>query len=273
MTANSGDLLETMARLGYGARGLVYVMVGWLAALAAFGSGGQVTGSKGALQSFLSEPWGWVWLGVVGLGLLFFAFWRILEATTDADRGDQSGSKPIGTRMIRGVSALLYLGLAAWAISAAFGFASSSGNGDSGAKGWTAWLLGQPFGPWLVMILGAVIGAVGIYFFWKGVKGDFGEDLDKDLPQEPSAWLGTLGTVGYIARGIVFVLIGIFLIVAGYQSDPSEAEGLGGALRSLQQQPYGWILLGLTALGLAAFGAFNIAQGVCGRIQVPDAAE
>lgn len=263
--AKTRDWLETLARLGYAARGLVYIMVGGLAAIAAIGSGGAVTGSKGALQSFMGEPLGWVFLGLVGFGLLLFALWRILQATTDADCGDMSGSKAITKRVTAIVSGIVYLGLAWWAVSLAFGFASSGGGGDSGAKGWTAWLLSQPFGAWLVAAAGIVIAGAGIRFAWLA----FTEDFSEDLRGEPSPWLGTLGTVGFAARGVVFVLIGIFLIVAGYQSDPSDAEGLGGALRSLQQQPYGWILLGVTALGLVAFGAFNLARGMYGKIYMP----
>ncbi|MFD0986569.1 DUF1206 domain-containing protein [Methyloligella solikamskensis] len=263
--AKPSNMLETMARLGYSARGLTYLMVGGLAALAAMGSGGDVTGSKGALQSFLSQPMGWVFLGIVGVGLLFFAAWRILQATTDADCGDMSGSKAVTKRAICVVSGLVYFGLGWWAITLALGFASG-GSGDSGAKGWTAWLLSQPFGPWLVAAAGITIAGVGVRYAWKA----FNEDFSEDLRGEPSAWLGTLGTVGYAARSIVFVLIGIFLMVAGYQSDPSNAEGLGGALRSLQEQPYGWILLGLTALGLAAFGAFNLSRGIYGKIHMSE---
>ncbi|ODA67702.1 hypothetical protein A7A08_01737 [Methyloligella halotolerans] len=263
--AKPSNLLETMARVGYSARGLVYMMVGGLAALAAIGSGGDVTGSKGAMQSFLSQPMGWILLGLIALGLLFFAIWRILQATTDADCGDISGSKAVTKRAICVVSGIVYFGLAWWAGKLALGFASS-GSGDSGAKGWTAWLLSQPFGAWLVAAGGLIIAGVGLRFAWKA----FTEDFSEGLRGEPSEWLGTLGTVGYAARGIVFVMIGIFLIVAGYQSDPSNAEGLGGALRSLQEQPYGWILLGLTALGLAAFGAFNLSRGIYGKIRMPD---
>lgn len=266
MGAKTRDWLETLARLGYAARGLVYIMVGGLAAIAAIGSGGSVTGSKGALQTFMGEPLGWVFLGLLGLGLLLFALWRLLQATTDADCGSNSGSKKVVRRITAAVSGIVYLGLAWWAVSLALGFASSGGGDGSGAKGWTAWLLSQPFGAWLVAAAGIAIAGAGIRFAWKA----FTEDFSEDLRGEPSSWLGTLGTVGFAARGVVFVLIGIFLIVAGYQSDPSNAEGLGGALRSLQEQPYGWILLGLTALGLVAFGAFNFARGIYGKIHMPD---
>jgi len=87
----NSQAIELLARFGYGARGLVYLMVGFLAILAALGGSGQVTGSKGALFTFLSQPLGWIWLGLIGFGLLCFAIWRSLQAVTDADCGIISG--------------------------------------------------------------------------------------------------------------------------------------------------------------------------------------
>jgi hypothetical protein len=256
--------VEWLARLGHGARGLVYLMVGGLAALAALGTGGQVSGSKGALRTFLSEPLGWVWVALIGLGLLFFALWRVLQATTDADCGDTSQSKSVGARIVYGVSALIYLGLAWWAVNVALGWAG--GGGDDGAKGWTAWLMSQPFGAWLVMAAGIAIAVAGFFFYWKAWSEDFSDGL---VGTDADHWLGLMGRCGFAARGLVFNIIGVLLIIAGLQSDPSQAEGLGGALRQLQTQAFGWIFLGLTAAGLAAFGIYNLAQAAYGQIQAP----
>jgi len=66
--------------------------------------------------------------------------------------------------------------------------------------------------------------------------------------------------VGYVARGVVFALIGVFLVRAAWDYDPKEAVGFDGALAKLQQAPYGPLLLGLTAAGLVAFGLFCLVQ-------------
>ena len=256
--------VEWLARLGYGARGLVYLMVGGLAALAALGTGGQVSGSKGALRTFLSEPLGWVWLALIGLGLLFFALWRVLQATTDADCGEKSEAKSVGARLNYGVSALIYLGLASWAVNSALGWAG--GGGDDGAKSWTAWLMTQPFGSWLVMAVGIAIIGAGFLFYWKAWSEDFSDDL---VGTDADHWLGLMGRWGFAARGLVFNTIGVLLIIAALHFDPSQAKGLGGALRQLQTEALGWILLGVTAAGLAAFGVYNLAQAAYGRIQAP----
>src|SRR5919107_3708466 len=107
--------IETLARLGYGARGVVYGLVGALALLAAIGSGGQTGGSRSALQTLLSQPFGKVWLVLIALGLFGFCAWRILEALTDADhRGsDMKGWSIRGAHLISGA---IYAGLAISAI-------------------------------------------------------------------------------------------------------------------------------------------------------------
>ncbi len=263
MEPKTRQTIAILARFGYGARGLVYLMIGVLAALAAIDSGGQVAGSKGTLLTFLSAPSGWVWLALMGLGLLCFSLWRVFQGVTDADYGERPESKEIWARIAHLVSALLYFGTAWWAITVALGFATRGP--DGGPQDWTAWLLGQPFGAWLVAGAGLGMVCLGLYLLLEAWREDFGEDFAGDAQR----WLGALGKWGHAARAVVFVLIGLFLILAGWQSDPSEAEGLGGALRRLQQQPYGWILLALTAAGLSAFGAFNLARGVWGHVYVP----
>jgi len=123
----------------------------------------------------------------------------------------------------------------------------------------------QTFRAWLVIAVGLAIASYGLRFYWKALKEAFSEDFEG----RSNDWLHAIGIVGHIARGLLFNLIGLFLITAGWQSDPSEAGGLRSALTSLQQTPYGWILLGLAAAGLAAYGVFNLARAFYGRIHMP----
>jgi len=255
-------LVEWAARLGYASRGLVYVLLGGLAVLAAFGAGGDTSGKQGVLVTVLTQPLGWIWLSLIALGLGFFAAWRLMESITDADsRG--TNPKGIAVRATHFGSGLLYLGLSAFAVSLALGWAASGEDGQT-AKDWTAWLMSKPFGSWLVMLAGLGFAGAGLGFLWKGWRGKFQKLAARSMPA-----IVNMGRMGYAARGIVYLLIGGFLILAGWHNNPQEAQGLGGALSSLQHWHYGWMLLGLTALGLVAYGAFGIAEAVYRRIDPP----
>jgi len=258
--------VEVLARLGYGARGIVYGLVGGLALLAAIGSGGQTGGSRSALQTLLAQPFGRLWLALIALGLFGFCAWRVVEALTDADhRGsDMKGWSIRGAHLI---GAAIYGGLAVSALSLALGRGSGGGD-DQAAQDWTAWLMSKPFGLWLVGLVGLAIAATGLGFAWKAWHGDVAARLS--LPADKREWIVFLGRMGFAARGVVFILIGGFLVLAALHASSSEAHGLGGALHALQQQPYGWVLLALTACGLFAFGLFGLVQARYRHIDAPD---
>jgi len=258
--------VETLARLGYGARGLVYGLVGALALLAAIGSGGRTDGSRGALQTVLAQPFGRFWLTLIALGLFGFCAWRILEALTDADRRG-SDMKGWGVRAAHLISGFIYAGLALSALNLALGHGSGGGE-DQAAQDWTAWLMGQPFGRWLVGLVGLAIIGSGLAFLAKAWRGNVAERLQ--LPADKQTWVCSVGRLGFAARGVVFVLIGGFVALAALHASSSEVHGLGGALQTLQQQPYGWVLLALTALGLFAFGLFGLVQARYRHIDPPD---
>lgn len=264
----SRNRLEQFARLGYAARGAVSLIVGGLALLAAFGRGGEATGSKGALQALMAQPLGEILLAVVALGLFGFALWRALQALLDAD-GEGRSAKALAVRLGRALSSVTYVSLCIFALGLIFA-TGRGGDEDQSAQDWTAWLLAQPFGRWLVAAAGlAIIGAA----MGMAVKA-WTASFRRHLACGPAAsWVIPLGRAGFAARAVVFLVVGGFLLVAAWQTDPSEARGLGGALQALQQQPYGRALFGLVALGLAAFGAFNFAQARFRRIATPEAGE
>jgi uncharacterized protein DUF1206 len=262
----SHNPVEALARFGYGARGVVYGLVGALALLAAFGSGGQAGGSRSALQTLLSQPFGKFWLILIALGLFGFCAWRVLEALTDADRRG-SDMKGWGIRGAHLISGVIYAGLALSTLKLALGRGSGGGE-DQAAQDWTAWLMSQPFGQWLVGLIGLAIAGTGLAFVAKAWRGNVAERLS--LPADKHDWICTLGRMGFAARGIVFLIIGGFLGLAALHASSAEVHGLGGALQTLQHQPYGWILLALTALGLFAFGLFGLVQARYRHIDAPD---
>src|SRR4051812_10915347 len=257
---HKASALEAVARIGYTARGVVYLLIGFFAFLAATG-GGRPVDTKGGLESLLSQPLGGALLVGVAAGLLCFAGWGIVQAFFDAD-GHGNSLSGLARRTIYAGNAIFYIGLAIWAASLIFALRSGS-DSDERARDWTAWLMAQPFGKWLVAVAGIAVAAAGVGIATKGLRGHFEQLLQLD--DNTKLWLSPLARYGHFARGAVFVMIGLFLIAAAVHANPSEAKGLGGALRLLQQQPYGWLLLAITAAGFLAFGVFEMVQAAYRR--------
>lgn len=259
------NTIERIARFGYGARGIVYVVVGALALLAAIGQGGRAGDSKDALRAVLAGPFGAVVVGLIALGLAGFALWRFVEGVTDADRRGTS-AKGLAVRGAHLISAAIYIGLAVSAASLSLGLGMSGGDGMHDG---TAWLLSKPFGRWLVALGGFCVIGGGFGFLGKAWRGDVTDRLALDA-EARERWAGPVGRFGYAARGIAFLIIGGFLVAAAWHQRSSDAKGLTEAFALLRAQPYGWILLGLVAAGHAAFGAFGLIQARYRHIDAPD---
>jgi hypothetical protein len=248
--------VEPLARFGYTAKGIVYGLVGILAAQAAFGSGGKTTDSRGALQTILEQPFGQFLLGLIAIGLGGYVLWSLVQAVMDTENHG-TDAKGIAQRLSYVGAALVYTGLALTAARLALG--SSSSGGSNASQDWTARLLAQPFGQWLVGTIGAAIIGFGFYHFYRAYTAKFRRKLKlNEMSENEKAWATRMGRFGLAARGVVFGVIGFFLIQAARSSNASEVRGLGGALAALASQPYGPWLLGLVALGLVAYGIYNL---------------
>lgn len=253
MTQQLSTWIERLARFGFAAKGIVYAIVGVLAAQSAFTTGGKTTDAQGALQSVIAQPFGKVLLSLIAIGLVGYVLWRWVEAIVDPENKG-TDAKGIFQRLGYGLNGLVYAGLALSAVQLLLGSSSGDSSTDS-AQDWTARLLSQPFGQWLVGTIGSMIIGLGFYEFYEAYSAKFREKLKLDeMSDTEKTWATRLGRLGLVARGIVFVLIGVFLIQAARQSDPNQARGLDGTLQVLAQQPYGPWILALVAIGLVAYG-------------------
>jgi hypothetical protein len=251
--------LEKLARLGLIAKGMVYSLVGFLAAQAAFGSGGRTTDAAGALETIVTQPFGQFLLFLVCIGFIGYMLWRFLEAFFNPE------DKGIGGRLSSFVSGVIYASLAFTAAKLVLG--SGGTTGDDATQDWTGRFLAQPFGQWLVGIAGALMIGLGFYEIYKAYKAKFREYLKwQQMGQNERTWATRLGRFGYVARGVVFIVIGFFLIQAARFSNPNEARGFGGALAALAEQPYGPWVLGLVAIGLLAYGIYTLVEAKYRRI-------
>lgn len=252
-------LVETAARCGYLARGVVHVSVGVVALLAALDLTPRAEGVLGALEAWRDWPAGLALLWLTGLGLYAFAGWRALQALFDVDRKGRS-AKALLSRLGQAISGGVY---AAMAISL-FGLLDAIedlGESDDQAKtrAFVARTLELPMGDLIVIGTGLFIAGCGIGSIIRAAVDHFGRGLDCD--RRIQRWAGGLARAGYLGRGVALTPAGLFLVAAGWGARAGEARGLGGALDALEAQPFGQAILGLTALGLIAFGLFAVVEG------------
>ncbi|OUL26479.1 hypothetical protein BV372_26770 [Nostoc sp. T09] len=248
--------VERLARFGYASKGVVYGIVGLLAAQAAFGTGGRTTDTKGALQTLVEQPFGKFLLALVAIGLIGYVIWRFVQAIKDPENKGKD-AKGLAQRVGYAINGVLYGSLAYSAVQIVLG-SGGSGNSNS-TQDWTAHLLSQPFGQWLVGTLGALIIGLGFYQFYKAYSAKFRRKLNlTELSNTERKWVMAICRFGLLARGIVFCIIGWFFIQAATQYNAQAAGGLDEALQALAQQPYGPWLLGFVALGLVAYGIYMV---------------
>jgi hypothetical protein len=258
--------MERLFRLGYVAKGVVYAIIGWLAASTVFGSGGRTTGTRGALRSLVNRPFGRVLLGFVAIGLSGYVLWRFVQAIMDTEN-QGTDAKGIIQRLSYAGNGSIYAGLAITAVQIIMGEVDFD-NGY-GSRDWTALLLAQPFGQWLVGTGGTLVIGVGFYVFYQAYTAKFCRKFKlSEMSDTEKTWATRIGRFGLAARGVVYSIIGFFLIQAARQAKSKQVRGLEGALDLLARQPYGRWLLGIVAIGLIAYGLYYMVQARYRRINV-----
>lgn len=263
---NTRSKFHLMARAGYGARGIVFLLVAGLALFSSFASGTPDTNS--ALTTLLQQPFGRIWIGLIGLGLAGFVVWRLAQSLANAD-GQDDDAKGYAIRIALFGSAVTYAGLAFTSLLMALQM--SSGSGSGGEEGLAAWVMAQPFGRYLAGLIGLGFIIGGMVTAMKGVRRKFGRYLALDAEKNSPAVL--ISIYGLVARGAVFVIIGVFFLYAAFTVDPDQAGGTAEALAFVRGLPFGGIIYAVVALGLAAFGLYNFVEARYRRIRAPDVAE
>lgn len=250
------DWLKKLMRAGFVANGVIYIIIGFLAVQTAVGNGGQTTGSQGALATIAQQPFGAFLLGLTGIGLVGLMIWYFIRGAYDPDnKGDDAQGI---VRRLGYVIAGLGYGLLAY--SAFRTLTTNTGGSGNRASDWTATIMEQPFGIFLVGLIGAIILGLGAYQAYKAYATKFREKLKThEMSSTEETWSMRFGRFGLAARAVVLSIVGIFIIQAAWQANPQEAGGVSQALQELATQPYGPILLGIVALGLAAYGIYSAA--------------
>ncbi len=257
--AANSKWLDRLARLGLVARGATYLLIGWLALQVAFGNSGKQADRGGAVQEIAGKPFGSVLLWLLGIGLAGLALWRFTEAAFDHDTGDRLKSL---------ARAVLYTGFAVTTFTYVLGRSSSAAaNSNQQSVGATAKLMRHGGGRLLVGVAGLVLVGIGCYMIYEGVTKKFEQDMKLgEMSRRTRQVAEKLGMYGGVARGVVFGLAGVFLVVAAVNYDPAKAKGLDGTLRTFASTPLGPWLLAVVALGLIAFGLFSLCEARWRRV-------
>ena len=253
----SSPWLEFLERVGYVARGVLYVVMGGLALGLALGVGGKATDQSGSLATLAGGSVGkaMVLIFVVGLGA--YSIWGFVRAVFDPlHRGDDPPG--IAERLGFAWSGIAYAGLTLFALELFVGTARV-GSQDS-TQATISRILAYPAGHWAVTGIGLVSIAIGLWQFVEAYTARFKKDMKREeMTQAEEKFMVGMGRFGFFARGITFTLVGWFVFQAGLHRDPAQVRGFSGAFMFLLSQPYGHLLLGVVALGFVALGMHSLA--------------
>ena len=248
-------VMEVLTRLGYGVRGVIYIVMGLLAFQVVLGKGGALASPQQAIADIGKQPAGLVFLWVVLVGIISYSVWGVIRAVWDPlNKGNDL--KGLLTRFGFLASALGYAFLAFTTYGYIKGAAQSAGGSQTKLL---ASVMAIPLGRWAIGLLGLIVLAVGLYQIYLGFKAGFEQQFKTYALTSNEAKLASdVGRFGTAARGVVFALVGVLIFLAAYNANPAQPVGMDAALATLMHQPYGIWLLGVVAVGLMAFGFYSL---------------
>jgi len=251
--------LKPFARTGYAARGLIYIVIGFFAALAAVGSG-ETMDSKEALTRMLSSEYGSIIAVVLIIGLAAFALWRLLQAVFDCDHHG-FGLKGSAVRIGLLASCVTYSALAIYTTSLWRG----AGSDDHGSTAETmAGFIGQTAS---AALLAAIFAGVAIAHFIKAWKRGYAKYLEAS--DHAMKIIDPISRAGLVARGLTFAIISwLFAFRAMHAGGENKDVGLADALDFVVNLPAGQWLLGAMGVGLICFAGYSLAEAAFRRINV-----
>ncbi|HTV98798.1 MAG TPA: DUF1206 domain-containing protein [Streptosporangiaceae bacterium] len=245
---------HVLARAGLTARGIIYILIGWVAVLVAIGQSSHEADQQGALQLLAGKPYGTASLWLLGIGFAAYALWRLSEAAFGVT-GEGNGAGPRLKSLGR---AVIYAGFAYLTFQVISGAHGSQARQQQDA---TAKAMQHPGGRWLVGIVGLIVVVIGLTLIVEGIRRKFMRYLRtaqmSARTRRVVTWLGVVGTA---ARGVVFGLVGILVIDAAITHNPAKSGGIDKALLTLRDQPFGPALLVAAALGLVIFGIYGLCE-------------
>lgn len=244
--------IKNIARTGYAAKGVVYALTGILALGAAIGLGNSTEGKLGVLKFLEDQPFGKVLLGLMGLGLLCYAFWRFFQSVNDPENMG-SDNKGLGKRIGFFFSGMVYSGLGIFSLYKIFKQSESGGSPKSE-------MLPTEYMPYIFYAIAVGVALKSLFQFMKVYKGDF---LSKFHLRSMSNYnliktIKWLGYAGLVSRGILVGIIAYFFFKAADTASQGGIKGTSEAFSFLRQNSEGPWFVGMVAFGLICYGAYMI---------------
>jgi hypothetical protein len=252
--ASDSPAARALARAGLAARGVIYILIGWVAILVALGQSSRQADQQGALQLLARQPYGLVSLWLIGIGFAAYALWRLSEAAFGVT-GEGNGAGPRLKSLAR---AVIYAGFAYLTFQVISG---SAGSQTKKQQDLTAKVMHHSGGRWLVGLVGLIIVIAGLTLVFEGIRRKFMKFLETSrMSLRTRRIVERLGVTGTTARGVIFALAGVLVVEAAVTYKPAKAGGIDKALLTLRIQPFGEFLLILAALGLIVFGIYALCE-------------
>jgi len=254
-SAGGSGALALLGRAGFLARGIMYIVIGWIALQIAFGHSRQQADRTGALHELGSTPFGEAALWILVVGFIGMTLWRLSEAIWPAGEGRKASARALSL-----AKAVTYTVIAYGVLKYAIGLGAPQSSNKQSVD-LTATLLRYTGGQVLVVVIGLVLIGAGLYLGYEAWRERFLKDMQLgQLKTQTRRMVEWLGRIGGVARGIVFITAGVFLVVAAVEAKPGQAKGIDSSLRVLATTPAGPWLLALVAIGLIMFGLFSCCE-------------
>ena len=254
--ASRSPAAHFLARAGLTARGVIYILVGSVAVLVALGHSSREADQQGALHLLAGKSYGMVSLWLLAIGFAGYALWRLSVAAFGVT--GEPGDSGTGPRLKSLARAVIYAGLSYLTFTVISGTDRSQRRRQQDI---TATAMQHTAGRVLVGVVGLAIVICGIVLVIEGVRKKFMKYLRTgQMSPRMRQVVKVLGITGTIARGLVFALAGVLVVVAAVTHKASESGGIDKALQTLRNQPFGEFLTLAAALGLVIFGVYGLCE-------------
>ncbi len=265
--AEAAPPLRGLARAGFAANGLVHILIGVIVLVVAVGGEGEAD-QVGAFRAIADAPLGFAALWLLAAALWALGIWHALEGVLAHPR-TSTAPEPLdgavkdstvreaskwGVRVSEWGQAVVFLALGTVAASVALG---ARPDADETAQALSRGVLVVPGGVFVLGAVGLGIAIGGAAFVVMGVRRSFEKKMSIPATAIGTA-VKTLGIVGFVAKGVALLIVGVLLLVAAVKVDPDAAGGLDAAISALLALPYGPWLAGAVGAGLVVYGVFCV---------------